>query len=32
VPNLHRGHYEVTVDVPVHDRVRVAFAELARCL
>jgi transposase-like protein len=29
VQNLRRGHYELTVDVPTHDRVRVAFAELA---
>jgi transposase, IS6 family len=32
VQNLRRGHYELTVDVPPHDRVRVAFAELAACL
>jgi transposase, IS6 family len=32
VQNLRRGHYEFTVDVPMHDRVRVAFAELAPCL
>ncbi|MDT4909496.1 MAG: hypothetical protein QOI69_2737 [Pseudonocardiales bacterium] len=25
-----RGHYEITVDVPVHGRVRVAFTDLAR--
>jgi IS6 family transposase len=30
--NLRRGYYERTVDLPVHDRVRVAFTELARCL
>ena len=30
--NLRRGHYEITVDVPVRDRVRVAFTELAPCL
>ncbi len=29
VHNLRRGHYELTADVPVHDRVRVAFVELA---
>ena len=29
VQNLRRGHYELTVDLPVHDRVRAAFAELA---
>ncbi len=32
VQNLRRRHDEITVDLPVHDRVRVAFAELARCL
>lgn len=32
VQNLRREHYEHTVDVPVQDRVRVAFAELAHCL
>jgi IS6 family transposase len=32
VQNLRRGHYELTADVPPHDRVRVAFAELAACL
>jgi transposase, IS6 family len=32
VQNLRRRHYEITVDLPVHDRVRVAFAELAHCL
>jgi IS6 family transposase len=30
VQNLHRGHYELTADVPAHDRVRVAFTELVR--
>jgi transposase, IS6 family len=30
--NLRRGHYAITVDVPVHDRVRIAFSELAACL
>lgn len=29
VQNLRRGHYEITVDVPVHDRVQVAFTEPA---
>jgi hypothetical protein len=29
VPNLRRGHYEFTVDLPVHDRPCVASAELA---
>ncbi len=32
VQNLRRGHYELTVDVPVHDRIRIAFTELARSL
>jgi transposase-like protein len=30
--NLRRGHYESAVDAPIHDRIRVAFTELARCL
>src|SRR4051794_13793607 len=32
VQNLRLGHYQLTADVPVHDRVRLAFAELASCL
>jgi len=32
VHNLRRGHYKLTADVPVHDRVRVAFVELALSL
>ena len=32
VQNLRRGHYEITVDVFAHDRVRAAFTDLARCL
>ena len=32
VQNLRRGHYELTTDLPPHDRVRVAFTELAHCL
>ncbi|PZS18340.1 MAG: IS6 family transposase, partial [Pseudonocardiales bacterium] len=32
VQNLRRGHYEITADQPVHDRVRVAFTELALCM
>jgi IS6 family transposase len=28
VQNLRRGHYAITTDLPVHDRVRVAFDEL----
>jgi hypothetical protein len=27
--NLRREHYELTVGVPLHDRVRAAFTELA---
>ncbi|MGI8901458.1 MAG: IS6 family transposase, partial [Nocardioides sp.] len=27
--NLRRGHYEITIDAPVHRRVRAAFDELA---
>jgi IS6 family transposase len=32
VQSLRRGHYELTVEVPVHDRVRAAFDQLALCL
>jgi transposase, IS6 family len=32
VQNLRRGHYEITIEVPARDRVRVAFSELAHCL
>jgi len=32
VQNLRRGHYKLTVDMPVHDRVRAAFDQLAVCL
>ncbi|MBA3294563.1 MAG: IS6 family transposase [Geodermatophilaceae bacterium] len=32
VQNLRRGHYAITTDLPAHDRVRVAFDELAPCL
>jgi transposase, IS6 family len=32
VQNLRRGHYALTDDVPTHDRVRVAFDDLALCL
>ena len=32
VQNLRRGHYELTTDVPTHDRVRLAFAQLTPCL
>jgi transposase-like protein len=29
VKNLRRGPYHLTADVPVHDQLRAAFAELA---
>jgi hypothetical protein len=29
VQNLRRGHYELTTELPTHDRLRIAFAELA---
>jgi transposase-like protein len=32
VQNLRRGHYELTADVPDHDRLPVAFAALAPSL
>jgi len=32
VQNLRRGHYEITVDVPVQDRILSAFAQLAPSL
>jgi transposase, IS6 family len=32
VQHLRRGHYAITTDLPVHDRVRVAFDELAKAL
>ena len=32
VQNLRRGHYEITAELPVHERVRAAFDELTRCL
>jgi hypothetical protein len=32
VQNLLRGHYELSADVPAHDRLGIAFTELARCL
>lgn len=32
VQNLRRGHYEITLDVPVQHRLRVACTELAQCL
>ncbi|MDT4984428.1 MAG: transposase, family [Pseudonocardiales bacterium] len=32
VQNQRRGHYELTADVPDHDRLPVAFAALAPSL
>jgi hypothetical protein len=32
VQSLRRGHFELTADLPVHDRVRAAFTELAPAL
>jgi transposase-like protein len=32
VQNLRRGHYKHCVDLPIHDRVRVAFTDVALCL
>jgi transposase, IS6 family len=32
VQNLRRGHYAITADLPVCDRIRIAFAELAEAL
>jgi transposase-like protein len=32
VQNLRRGHYAITADLPMHDRVRVAFDDLALSL
>ena len=32
VRNLRRGHYALTADVPVRDRVRVAFDDLVPSL
>jgi hypothetical protein len=32
VQNLRHGPYELTADVHVHDRVQIAFTELAHCL
>ena len=29
VQNLRRGHYAITADLPVRDRVRAAFDDLA---
>jgi transposase, IS6 family len=30
VQNLRRGHYEIATDEPIHDRLRIAFDELAK--
>jgi transposase, IS6 family len=32
VQNPRGGHTELTAELPAHDRVRIAFAELAGCL
>ena len=32
VQNLRRDYYEITTDVPVHDSIRLAFTDLARCI
>jgi IS6 family transposase len=32
VQNVRRGHYELTADDPIHDRIRLAFEGLAHCL
>jgi IS6 family transposase len=32
VQNLRRGHYASTADLPIRDRVRVGFDDLALCL
>jgi transposase, IS6 family len=32
VQNLRRGHYAITADLPIPDRVRVAFDDLALSL
>jgi transposase, IS6 family len=32
VQNLRRGHYAISADLPVQDRIRVAFDELALVL
>jgi hypothetical protein len=32
VQNLRRGHYAITADLPMHDRVRVALDDLALSL
>jgi IS6 family transposase len=32
VQNLRRGHHAISADLPVHDRARVAFGDLASAL
>jgi transposase, IS6 family len=32
IQNLRRGHYELTTELPTHERLRAAFAELAQHL
>jgi IS6 family transposase len=32
VQNLRRGHYEITIDVPIHGRIRMASTDLAHRL
>jgi hypothetical protein len=32
VQNLRRGHYVITTNLPLHERVRMAFDELALVL
>jgi IS6 family transposase len=32
VQNVRRGHYEIATDEPAHDRLRIAFAQLAVCI
>jgi IS6 family transposase len=29
IQNVRRGHYEIATDEPAHDRLRIAFAQLA---
>ena len=31
IQNLRRGHYEIATDEPVHNRLHIAFTELALC-
>jgi transposase, IS6 family len=32
VQNLRRGHYELSADLEVHDRVRIGYSELAELI